>query len=469
MLPLLAIGRYPEDMHAVHRLVTAALPAFMAVLLALPAARVDAAGDLETRTVTSYDVNADGGVHVTIAAQVTNRDPSTQRRSSGRVLFYTAAGFAIHDAAVNLSVRAGAARLPVETRERDDPLRVIAVRFNRELYFEESIDITIEYDLSAVRAAQLLVSPQYTFVPAFGQGARSLVRITAPADRQITVASPNCARTGERPVVYACGASTVEADYEAGGRCAFTTAAPRWDCAFAERDLVVIPFEATSAGLTLAARTSRVNLAAGEVELKVQHFAGDESWAARVEDVVRRGLPLIEEANGYPYPGPPTIDIIESGYRATHGYEGIATTRGGIRLTPVVEDQTILHEMAHLWSGIFGSRWLAEGMADYIANIAARRLGVKPESVPEPLPAAPRLEEWGPLQSQLGASRPERDLESAGYGRSLRFVELLAEHVAGPRRRPQEYRGAARTGRRRRSGCAGEPRAGAARVGICPR
>ena len=419
-------------MHGLHRLAVAALPALIAVIVTIPASVADAAGELETRTVSTYDVNADGSVRVSIAAQVTNRDPSTQRRSAGRVQFYTAAGFAIHDAAVNLSVRAGNARLPVETRERDDPLRVIAVRFNRDLYFEESIDITLEYELNAVRAAQLLVSPQYTFVPAFGQGTRSLVRITAPPDRQLTIASSNCGRTGDQPVSYACGVSTNEDDYRANGRCAFTAAAPRWDCAFTERDLVVIPFEATSAGLKLAARSSRVKLSAGEVDLKVQYFAGDESWAARVEDVIRRGLPLVEEANGYPYPGSAQIDIIESGYQATHGYEGLASTVGGIHLTPVVDDQTVLHEVAHLWSGIFGSRWLAEGMADYTANVAARRLGLKPETPMDPLPAAPRLEEWGPLRNQLGASRPERDLESAGYSRSLRFVELLAER-AGPR------------------------------------
>ena len=406
--------------------------AVAAAVSVAPAGAARAAGDeLETRTVSAYTVAADGSVHVTIAAHIVNRDPTTERRNSGRVFFYTTAGFAIHDAASNLVARSGGNRLTVEPRDRDEPLRLVAVRFDRDLYYSESIDLTLEYDLSAVRAAQLLVGPQYAFVPAIGQGSRSLVRISAPADRQLTIASANCARTADQPVVYACGASTTAADYQAGGRCAFTLTAPRWDCAFTEQDLTVIPFEVSGRSLTRATRTRNVALGSGALEVRVQYFAGDEAWAARVEDLARQSLPLLEEANGFPYSGPRVVEIVESGYRDTNGYEGLANSRGGIRLTPVVDDQTVLHELAHLWSGVFASRWLAEGMADYTATLVARRLGISVEPVREPLPSAPRLEEWGPLRSQIAVSKSERDREEAGYARSLRFVELLAGRL-GP-------------------------------------
>ena len=403
------------------------------VAAVFPRTRAAATDELETRTFSTYDVNADGSVRVVVAAQVTNRDPSTQRRSSGQVFFYSVTAFAVHDAAVGLTARSGGIPLMteplVEARDSGDPFRLVAVRFDRNLYYNESLEITLEYSLSAVRAAQLLVNRQYAFVPAIGQGTRSLVRITAPTDRRVTIGSSNCARTADAPVTYACGASTAEADYRSGGRCAFTTGAPRWDCAFTGRDFVIIPFEVAAADLTVASRGSRVPLAAGAVEVTVQHFTGDEAWAARVDDLIRRGLPILEQANGYPYPGPPSIEVVESGYRDTHGYEGLASSQGRIRLTPVVDDQTVLHEVAHLWSGVFASRWLAEGMADYTANVAIRQLGLKPDAAKTPLPTAPRLEEWGPLRSQIAVSRAERDLEEAGYARSLRFVELLAERA----------------------------------------
>jgi hypothetical protein len=91
-----------------------------------------------------------------------------------------------------------------------------------------------------------------------------------------------------------------------------------------------------------------------------------------------------------------------------------------------------LHEISHLWSGIFASRWLAEGMADYTANVAARPLNIRPTTVPQPLPSSPVLEEWGALRRQIVVSSDERELEESGYARSLRFVEILAERT-GPR------------------------------------
>lgn len=409
------------------------LSVVLMALLLRPPETAAAVGEIETRTVSTYAVTADGGVRVTITAQVTNRDPSTERRDSGRVLFYSAVAFAVHDAATNIVARSGSTRLRTETtgtaRGSDDPFRLMAVRFDRELYFNESLPITLEYDLSAVRATQLLVNPQYAFVPAIGQGTYSLVRITAPADRQVTIRSANCARTSDNPTTYLCGASTASSEYGAGGRCAFSVDAPRWDCAFTKSDFVVIPFEATAANLAMASRSSRVTLAESTVQVDVSHFAGDEAWAARVEEIVRRGMPLLERANGYRYQGPRTIEVVESGYRDTHGYEGLANNQGRIRLTPVADDQTILHEISHLWSGIFASRWLAEGMADYTANTAARAMNIPVATVPQPLPPSPRLEDWGALGRQIAVSSAEREREESGYARSLRFVELLSERA----------------------------------------
>lgn len=416
---------YAEKMRRIGLCCAALL--LLAGLLLVPRRAGAAAEPLETRTFSAYEVDVDGTVRVTIQALVTNRDPSTVRRDAGRVFYYSSAGFAVHDAATQLVARSGETRLAVETREQDEPLRVIAVRFPRNLYFDDAIELTIEYSLSAVRAAQVLVGPQYAFVPAIAQGSRGLVAIRAPADRQVTVSSPHCARTAARPAVsYVCGGSTTGADYQAGGRCAFAADALPWECGFAGGDLAVIPFEATGPGLALSTRSAAVALQNQTIGLSVRHFVGDEAWGARVLDLLRRGLPLLEAANGFPYQGPPSVEIVESGFRDTHGYGGLATSGGRIRLTPVVEDHTILHEAAHLWSAIHGSRWLAEGMADWTANVAARALGVSPETPLVPLPAGPRLEAWGPLRSQLAVGRAERELEAAGYGRSLAFVELLA-------------------------------------------
>jgi hypothetical protein len=411
----------------------ALLAAVVAMTGVLTPRTARAAGELETRTISTYEIRADGSVHVSITAQVTNLDPSTQRRTSGRVLFYSAVAFAVHEAAENLTARSGTTRLVTEStgaaRGSDDPFRLIAVRFNRDLYYNESLPITLDYELSDVRGAQMLVNAQYAFVPAVGQGTYSIVQITVPSDRALTIGSANCARTAQNPLTYICGASTTAGDYNAGGRCAFAPANPRWDCAFTSSDYVVIPFEATAPGLAMASRSASVTLAQTTVEVRVSYFTGDEAWAARIEDLVRRGLPILEEANGYNYPGLPLIEIVESGYRDTHGYEGLANSLGRLRVTPVADDRTVLHEVSHLWSGIFASRWLAEGMADFTANVTARKLGLRVEPARRPIPPGPVLEEWGALRSQIAISSADRELEESGYARSLRFIEILAERI----------------------------------------
>jgi hypothetical protein len=70
-------------------------------------------------------------------------------------------------------------------------------------------------------------------------------------------------------------------------------------------------------------------------------------------------------------------------------------------------------------------------MADYTANIVAQRLGVRVDAPPVTVPASPRLEEWGPLHNQIAVGKSERDLEEAGYARSLRFINVLSDRL-GP-------------------------------------
>jgi hypothetical protein len=189
----------------------------------------------------------------------------------------------------------------------------------------------------------------------------------------------------------------------------------------------------------LAVREITVSLGRSEVKAVVHYFSGDEAWATHIEYLVHHGLPLLEKANGFPYAGPAAIDIVESGYRDTHGYAGSANKQGRIRLTPLVEDQIVLHELSHFWSEPFEPRWLREGMADYTANMVAVQLGAEPDRTPDTIPDAPRLADWqqpryvstrvpGLVLDAAGAAIP-RDIERAGYIRSLRFVDLLAERA----------------------------------------
>ena len=106
----------------------------------------------------------------------------------------------------------------------------------------------------SMKSVLITINREYAFVTAIGQGTQSLVRITVPPDREVTIGSANCARTADRPVTYLCGASMAPGDYQTGGRCAFSVTTPRWECAFTGNDFVAVPFEAKSSGLALASR-----------------------------------------------------------------------------------------------------------------------------------------------------------------------------------------------------------------------
>jgi hypothetical protein len=140
---------------------------------------------------------------------------------------------------------------------------------------------------------------------------------------------------------------------------------------------------------------------------------------------------------GNPYPQEPVLEITERGQLDLLGYEGVffcPRSPCSIGLSPISSDLTTLHELAHAWTGNIDERWIAEGLAEFMALRAAARLGdiISPGDDP-----ARRLEPAFPLDNwerdilPLDAGDAERDRELVGYGRSLRFIEVLEERL-GP-------------------------------------
>src|SRR5207237_6138957 len=77
-------------------------------------------------------------------------------------------------------------------------------------------------------------------------------------------------------------------------------------------------------------------------------------------------------------------------------------------VSPAADDITVLHELAHLWSGIYGRRWLSEGFAQLIAEEAAGALpaGLVQSQPAEQHPAGTdlRLDTRGEVSSLIGAN-----------------------------------------------------------------
>lgn len=125
--------------------------------------------------------------------------------------------------------------------------------------------------------------------------------------------------------------------------------------------------------------TQTIEIDGRPTELILRYLEGDEAWAANATEMTKTGVPVLGEIMGIPYDGPATIRISEKGGSELYGYAGLANCNASmcaIAVAPSADDQTLLHELAHMWTEPFDNRWLAEGIAEYTSLRAAGELGV---------------------------------------------------------------------------------------------
>jgi hypothetical protein len=358
----------------------------------------------------SYDIRPDTGpVHVSWEVRVDNQDPETVEREFGTVYFYDSLTLPILRGSANLSARSGPATLPVSLDPSSDgPLVTATVSFDRMLFFSDTYSFSLDYDLPSARDDSLLVTPYYVFLPAVSLGDQSTVSISTPSDQawEVDLEPVDC--TGPGPT-FTCPASSADQLHLA---------------AFAE---VSRPDAAVT--ITIATPLSGV-------DVTLTYFQGEDAWARHLQELVTAALPPLEELYGLPYPGPPAINIAERGGQIVLGYEGLAScdvASCDIDISPIADDITALHEMAHLWSDIYDNRWLDEGFAQLIAFRAAQRLGpdlVQGSTDPRPPTTLDlRLDEWDYVTYSIDATPEQKTNEEAGYDRSFRFLRLLEDTV----------------------------------------
>ncbi|MCH8345961.1 MAG: hypothetical protein IIC87_03410 [Chloroflexi bacterium] len=358
----------------------------------------------------SYDIRPDSGpVHVSWQVSVNNNDPETVERESGTIFFYNSLQLPILRGSSNLSASSGPTSLAISLDSSGDgPLVNATVSFDRRLFFNETYSFSLEYDLTSVRDDSLLITPFYVFLPAITFGDQSTVTILTPADSawEVSLEPVDCAGSGP---VFTCRSSSADQFHLA---------------AFAE---VSRPD---------AEVTTPISTPLEGVDVTLTYFPGEEAWAQHIQDLVTAGLPVIADLYGFPHPGPPTINIAERGRQVILGYEGLTScdiVSCDIDISPIANDVTALHELAHLWSDIYDNRWLAEGFANLIALKAAQHLGPSLIQGSTDPPAQTtldlRLDEWGEVTYLIAATPDQEAIEDAGYDRSFRFLTLLEDTV----------------------------------------
>lgn len=388
----------------------ASISVFLAVAGTSPARASD---PIHIASDVTYDLSSQSGP-VTVSWQVTvdNNDPdTTSQGNGGSIAFYDSVSIPLLRGAesVEASDSQGTA-LTVDIDESADATIIGAsVTFAERLFFEERYEFTLTYELpQETRDESLLITSAYIFVPIIASGDEATVTVIPPpsGEWEAILKPEDCTADG---LTFTCSGS--EAAYLVA-----TAEASRPDAVSS------FPLQVDLEGRTLS--------------VTITYFQGDEGFADHLRDLVPAALPIIEERYGFLYAAAGDVAISQGGRQAVLGYEGITTcedTGCEIVVSPIADDVTIIHELAHLWSDIYDERWLSEGFAQLIAEETVAKL---PPDLVQGEPPIRRfagfdlqLDQWGDVSSVIGADSDALAIEDAGYDLSLRFLETLRFEV----------------------------------------
>ena len=357
-----------------------------------------------------YNIQPDQGpIRVTWDVSILNNDPQTAK-SSGRgtnIFYYDTFTFPLLVGASTVEAKSsGGVLLDISVQEPGQgPAIPATIKLDRRLFYRDTYDLHMEYQVPETRHPALIVLPTYAFVPLLASGDEATVEVSAP---------------GEQP----WSTSTEAVDCAQNGA-AFT-------CSGSDSVFVAAITEVARPDLT-ATLSTEVQMRDRKVPVNITYFQGEEAFAQHVSDLAANGLPVIEDIYGLTYFGPGTINISERVRQVILGYEGLtscdAATACEVNISPIADDYTVLHELAHLWSGLYDKRWLSEGFAQYVSVLAAPYLreGLVSGTPPARQQASVelQLDDWGDVDSVISASADELAVENAGYYRSQRFLEQL--------------------------------------------
>ncbi len=383
------------------------------ILASLPSQRTAGEDAVRITSHVSYDVRpGQGPVRVLWDVTFQNNDPATTNGGDGETeFFYESLTIPVLRGASGISATASSGEpLAVTLSEAGGSATVTAtVSFHRHVFFGETYGFSLAYELANVREPSVLVTPTYAYLPVIAGGDEATVTVVSPSGGgwSVSLEPGECAQNG---ATFTCS----------GADAAFLAA------------LVEV-----SRPDAVARFSFDIPLKEKAVSVTLSYFQGEEATSQHLKDLVSTALPLMEDVYGFPYPGPPSVSVSQGGRQVALGYEGLTSCDPAgtcsVIVSPAADDITVLHELAHFWSSIFSKRWLSEGFAQLVAEETASALppGLvqSQSSAREPAAVDLRLDEWGDVSSLIGAAESERDVENAGYDRSLRFLYVLRSEV----------------------------------------
>jgi hypothetical protein len=395
-------------------LAMAGLLAVVAVFVPPTAATVQAAEDfLRVSADTTYRVDTgDRLVRVRIDFTMTNLQPNTVRRTSlGTTTtryYFNQFLFPVPAEARSLVSTSGGSRLASSVRARDG-YRAVTVRFPN-LFYRASRSIRVEFTLPGGKprtSSDIRVGSAFTTFTAWawGDAGRSTVRIALPKGfvdagygKDITQ------RTRSNGVELSSGTIREPDEW--------------YRVVVADRPSALTDLRIEPDGRGVV----------------VQAWPEDTVWRDRVADVLDKGLPVLEELVGLPWPVSGDLTVSEVHAPLLHGYAGFYdSATDDITMSEELDDQTILHEASHAWfnGDLVRDRWIDEGLAEYYADRARQQLGLSDEFAPTAV--EPTDTGAFPLNAWPDPGRIEDEKTDAqerfGYGAAYTVILRLVQDI----------------------------------------
>jgi hypothetical protein len=381
--------------------------------VAMPAGPGQFADDgLAVDGVTTLDVLPEQGViRVTVDVTLTNQVPDEVVAGGVRYFYWDEIGIPTLAGADALTATSGGTALTVTTEAvEDEPFQTAVVRLPRRLRYGQTQSLQLAYELrNQPDGTQPLirVGEAYAFVLPipFGDPGATDVHVRVPSTYDVESSGDHW--------LYDVSGGPAEGTYTYSVE---DTDPEEYDLLFSVYD------------------TDRLvsQVAEGDHDIEVRAWPEDPEWGELVLTQVHDGLPVLEELLGIPWPVEERLQVDESVTPILFGYGGwYDDLAHRIEITDEADAAIVLHELAHAWinPGLFGSRWVTEGLAD---EFAARTL----EATTGELPPTDPIDPADPARIALGgwlqgwADTPEeQDRQAYGYNTSFAVVRLLSEEI----------------------------------------
>ena len=347
-------------------------------------------------------------VHVTVELALRNVDAPRRRGDFIEYSFLEAFTLPMLQGATAVTARVDGRSLPVEVLVQDQFVALAEVDLVPDLVFGSPQSIVVEYDLPAqAPRTESFIRINDAFVSfgmfAIGDPGAADVVVVLPdhLDVEFVGGFPE-EQPGDGPTRY-------RFDDVADPSTFFATVAARDDDALVDRSVEI----------------------AG-IEVLIRAWPGDAEWADFVSTTLEEGIPELEELIGEPWPAEDELEVIESASPYLYGYSGwFVPAEGLIEMGDELDEQVVLHEIAHLWfnDDLFRGRWISEGFAEVYASLAREAGG---DDVPEPVEPAPGTPGEQPLEqwSDPDLLDPASDeSERYGYATSFLVIDRLLDEL----------------------------------------